>query len=112
MVDNSGTNGVQIIGNRNVILQKNDENIMGRSTRCVIDEDVFRRAGTERQIMKTITKRQIEFLGHAMTKEGFTELVLTERVNEKRSRGRQALTYLESFSKLLTEQVDDTKKPK
>ena len=76
----------------------------------VTNEEVLRRAGTERKIMKAIRKRQIEFLGHVMRKEGLEELMLTGRVNGKRSRERQRLTYLESLSKWMTEQVDETKK--
>ena len=76
----------------------------------ITNEEVLRRAGTERKIMKTIRKRQIEFLGHVMRKEGLEELMLTGRVNGKRSRGRQRLTYLESLSKWMTEQVDETEK--
>ena len=60
--------------------------------------------------MKTIRKRQIEFLGHVMRKEGLEELMQTGRVNGNRSRGRRRLTYLESLSKWMTEQVDETEK--
>ena len=60
--------------------------------------------------MKTIRKRQIEFFGHVMRKELLEELMLIGRVNGKRSRGRQRLTYLESLSKWMTEQVDETEK--
>ena len=77
----------------------------------VTNEEVSRKAGTERKIMKTIRKRLIEFLGHVTRKEGLEELMLTGRVNVKRSRGRQRLTYLESLSKWMTEQVDEKEKP-
>ena len=53
------------------------------------NEDVSQRAGTGLKIMKTIRKRQVEFLGHVMRKEGSEELMLTGRVNEKRNSGRQ-----------------------
>ena len=53
---------------------------------------------------------RFEFLGHVMRKEGLEELMLIGRVNGKRSRGRQRLTYLESLSKWMTEQVDETEK--
>ena len=36
--------------------------------------------------------------------------MLTGSVNGKRSRGRQRLTYLESLSKWMTEQVDEREK--
>ena len=58
----------------------------------VTNEEVLRRAGTERKIMKTIRKSQIELLGHSMRKEGLGELMLTGRVSRKRGRGRQGLT--------------------
>ena len=35
----------------------------------VTNEEVSRSAGTERKIMKTIRKRQMEFLGHVIRKE-------------------------------------------
>ena len=53
---------------------------------------------------------KIEFLGHVTRKEGLEELMLTQRVNGKRSRGRQRLTYLENLSKWMTEQVDEREK--
>ena len=37
-------------------------------------------------------------------------MLLTGRVNGKRNRWRQRLTYLESLSKLMTEQVDEREK--
>ena len=54
----------------------------------------------------------MEFLGHVIRKEGLEELMLAGRVNGKRSRGRQSLTYLESLSKRMTEQVDEREKSK
>ena len=68
------------------------------------------RAGTERKIMKAIRRRQIEFLGHVMRKEGLEDMMLIGRVNGKWSRGRQRFAYLESLSKWMTEQVDETEK--
>ena len=40
------------------------------------NEVVLRRAGTERKIMKAIRKRQMEFLGHVMRKEGLEDVML------------------------------------
>ena len=34
------------------------------------------RAGTEPKIMKVIRKRQMEFLGHVMRKEGLEDMML------------------------------------
>ena len=60
--------------------------------------------------MKTIRKRQIEFLGHVTRKEGLEESMLTGCVNGKRRRERHRLTHLESLSKWMTEQVDEREK--
>ena len=65
----------------------------------VTNVEVLRRAGVEWKVMKTIRKRQIEFLGHVVRKGGLEELMLTRRVNRKGSRGKQRLTFLESLSK-------------
>ena len=104
MLDNFGTSGEQITGNRNVVFLKNDEiSWVDRIT----NEEVSQRAGMEQKIMKTIRKKQIEFLGHITRKEGIEELMLTGPVNGKQSRGRQGWTYYESLSKWMTEQVDE-----
>ena len=59
----------------------------------VTNEEVLGRAGTHRQLMRTIVTRQICFLGHI--KEGTTgRASLTGRIAGKRSHGRQRLTYL------------------
>ena len=60
----------------------------------VTNEEVLGRAGTHRQLMRTIVTRQIRFLGHIYRKEQLEELALTGRIAGNRSRGRQRLTYL------------------
>ena len=76
----------------------------------VTNEEMLRRVGTKRKIMKTIRTRQIEFLGHVTRKQGLEELMLTGRVSGERSRGRQRLTNLESQIKWMTGQVDAIEK--
>ena len=55
----------------------------------VTNEEVLRRARRERSLMISIRKRQLQFLGHIMRKEGLENLTLTGRIEGKRSRGRQ-----------------------
>ena len=43
----------------------------------VINEEVLRKAGKERSLMKFIRKRQLQFLGHIMRKEGLENLITT-----------------------------------
>ena len=61
----------------------------------VTNEEVLRRrAGTERNLLRTIWRRQIEFLGHVMRKEGLENLMLMGRIEGKRDRGRQRRKFL------------------
>ncbi len=47
----------------------------------------------------TIRRRQLEFFGHVMRKEGLEELFITGKIEGRRDRGRQRLTYLDSMAK-------------
>ena len=60
----------------------------------ITNKVVLGRAGTSRQLIKTIIIRQIRFLGHVMRKELLEYLALTGKIEGRRSRGRQRLTYL------------------
>ena len=42
---------------------------------------------------------QLQFFGHVMRKEEMEELLVTERIEGKRDRGRQQLTYVSSMEK-------------
>ena len=55
---------------------------------------MLRRAGTERSWLRTIRRRQMEFLGHVMRIEGLENLILTGRIEGRRDRGRQRRTFL------------------
>ena len=52
----------------------------------VTNQDVLRRALTERQLMKQIVKRQCSFLGHIVRKGGIECQVVTGKVEGKRDR--------------------------
>ena len=54
----------------------------------------LRRANTSRQLMLTIVTRQIRFVGHVIRKGKPECLTLTGKVEGKRARGRQRLTFL------------------
>jgi len=54
-------------------------------------------AGVQRELMKTIRQRQLNFLGHVMRRHGLENLALTGKVGGKRGRGRQRLKYLDSL---------------
>ena len=51
----------------------------------------------QRSLLKTIRKRQIEFLGHVCRRRGLKFLSLTGKVEGKRDRGKQRITFLDSL---------------
>jgi len=68
-------------------------------TERVTNEEVLRRAGVKRTLMKVIRKRQMQFLGHVMRCKGLENLVLTGKIEGKRSRGRQRQKFITSLNK-------------
>ena len=73
----------------------------------VTNEEVLRRIGAKRSLLHKIRKRQLEFLGHAMRKEGLEEQILTGMIEGKRSRGRQRLKYIECLGKWMNVESTD-----
>ncbi|MCH9665805.1 MAG: hypothetical protein K0U41_08180 [Gammaproteobacteria bacterium] len=69
------------------------------------NEEVLRRAGTKRKLINKIRKRQLQFLGHIMRKGKLENLSLTGKIEGKRSRGRQRLTFLKSVSNWIAEGI-------
>ena len=67
-------------------------------TEHITNEEVLRRTGSGRRLMKMIRKRQMEFLGHVMRKDGLENLMVTGKIEGRRSRGRQRKTYIRSLS--------------
>ena len=58
---------------------------------------VLRRAGTHRELLNQVRRRQMAFLGHVYRKDDVERQVLTGRVQGKRDRGRQRMTFLQSL---------------
>ena len=55
----------------------------------VRNEEVLQRAGTGIKLILEIRTKHMRFLGHLMRKDGLENLVLTGKIEGKRSRGRQ-----------------------
>ena len=68
-------------------------------TERITNVEVLERAGTKRYLLRIIRKRQLEFLRHVMRKEELENLSVTGKINGKRIRGRQRLTYIASISR-------------
>jgi len=57
--------------------------------------------------MKIIRRRQLEFLGHVMRKEGMEDLILNGKIQGTRSRGRPRQTYMESLCNWMENQFPE-----
>jgi len=60
----------------------------------ISSDEVPLRANTTRQLMQTIISRQIRFVGDVMRKAKLEYLMLTGKIEGRRARGRQRLTFL------------------
>ena len=63
----------------------------------MINVNVLREGNVQRSLLKTIRKRQMEFLGHVCRRRGLEFLSLTGKVEGKRDRGKQRITFLDSL---------------
>ena len=61
------------------------------------NENVLREGNVQRSLLKTIRKRQMEFLGHVCRRRGLEFLSLTGKVEGKRDRGKQRISFLDSL---------------
>ena len=60
--------------------------------------NVLRVGNVQRSLLKTIIKkRHMEFLGHVCRRRGLEFLSLTGKVEGKRDRGKQRITFLDSL---------------
>ena len=62
------------------------------------NKEVLIKADTERKLMKTIKKQQLQFLGHCMRKDRTEKLALTGKIAGKRPRGRQRVKFLQRIA--------------
>ena len=65
----------------------------------VSNEMVLQRAGTRRELMKMIRKRQLRFLGHAMRLQQLESVCVTGRVEGRRGRGKPRVKLVDSLAK-------------
>ena len=66
------------------------------------NESILKEINTERSLIKTIRKRQLDFLGHIYRDKGLEHLALTGKIEGKRSRGRQRITFVGSLNSWLS----------
>ena len=61
------------------------------------EEEILRRMGTQRELLTTIYKRQLCFIGHIERKDGLESLCMSDMMNGRRGRGRPRKSYTDSF---------------
>ena len=62
------------------------------------NEEVMEMAGYKRSLLKVIRKRQLNFFGHMIRKDGLEKQLLCGKINGVKSRGRQRTKYTDSLS--------------
>ncbi len=69
-----------------MVTAQNDENPL-----------VLRRAGVERVMIKTIRRKQLNFVGHILKADGLEKNYLLGRVEGRRAGGRQRIKYMDAL---------------
>ena len=66
-------------------------------TQRITNEEILRRMGTQRELMTTIYKRQLCFVGHIERNDGLESLCMSGMMNGRRGRGRPRKNYTDSL---------------
>ena len=61
------------------------------------NEEVLTMIGEKRELLKTIRRRQMKFVGHIMRRGGIENTVLTGMIEGKRGRGRPREKYMDGL---------------
>ena len=64
-------------------------------------------AGTERKLIQAMRRWQLQFLGHVLRKQELEDVALTGKIEGKRARGKQRLTYISSLSQWMEKSERD-----
>ena len=65
------------------------------------NESIFQEIGMRRELLITIRRRQLGFLGHVLRREGLENLSLTGRIAGSRGRGRPRIKYMDGIKKTI-----------
>ncbi|GFN93549.1 endonuclease-reverse transcriptase [Plakobranchus ocellatus] len=57
----------------------------------------LKEANLERSLIKTIRQRQLQFLGYICRLKGLEHLAITGKIEGKRRKGRQRITFIEKL---------------
>ena len=65
------------------------------------NDSILEELGKQREMIKTIRRRQLGFLGHALRREALENLSLTGRIPGTRARGRPRMKYMDGIKKVV-----------
>ena len=68
-------------------------------TEHATNQSVLERAGTRREMMRTIRQKQLRFLGHVMREGKLENICVTGRIEGRRGRGRPRLKYMDTLAR-------------
>ena len=76
---------------RNVVLPKNDEiKWIDRES----NERVLRRVGEKKSLLKTLSRRRENLVGHIMRHDGLMKTIVEGQVEGKKGKGRPRISYI------------------
>ena len=67
-------------------------------TKHITNEEVLNRMATTRNLIITVRRRQMSFFGHVMRNKEIENFSISGKIEGKRCRGRQRITYTKSLS--------------
>src|SRR3984893_15952522 len=67
-------------------------------TRHITNEEVLNRMATTRIILNTARNRQMSFFGHVMRNNEIENIIISGKIEGKRCKRRQRITYTKSLS--------------
>ena len=63
------------------------------------NKEVLRRANANRQLMKTIQQRSLQFFGHLVRRNNIHQVLIEGKINGKRGRGRPITSWVNNIVK-------------
>ena len=63
------------------------------------NKEVLRRANANRQLMKTIQQRSLQFFGHLVRRNNIHRVLIEGKINGKRGRGRPITSWVNNIVK-------------
>src|ERR1700730_7173055 len=67
-------------------------------TRHIANDEVLNRMATTRIILNIVRNRQMSFFGHVMRNKEIESIIISGKIEGKRCKGRQRITYTKSLS--------------